>query len=297
MEEQGEFLLRDAIDIQILMHREAHFGGQFDLMLEYYAGGGKGVNPEFEISRIEELAQIENGLQQNLAVLFLSGADAEKVSRARQMYKELRSLYEEAKPGSYSARLIADLILTEDLEAEEEIAAIVKEKSNLLPALMQLIQLEELHDPLFPGYGLAPTLAIKCLGQIGDKRAIITLFEAIGTGDFFDDDIALKALQAIGEPAKVFLLKVVQGRPFTIDNEKAAIALLAFKDDPEVASSALRLLQDGQVRRDPVLATYLALACEGLASKEHRAAFKALAQDPSTSQALRRDMDIVAKVW
>lgn len=297
MDENEEYLLRDALDLQILMHREAHFGGQFDEMLDYYAKEGKGVNPDFEIDRIQELATIEKTLNQNLAHLFLSGSDAEKVGRSRNMYKELRSLYENATPANKIARLIADLVLSEDLEAEAEIAALVSERERAVFSLMQVIQSEDLHDPLFPGYGQAPNLAIKCIGKIGDKKAIITLFESIGAGDFFDDNIALDALKAIGEPAKAFLLKVLHGKPVTGDNEKAAIALMAFKDDPQVASAALKLLQDPHVRQDPVFATHLALIGEGIANPEERSAFQALIRDPATPKTLRLDMEIVTKSW
>ncbi len=295
--EEEPFPLRDATDTLILMHREAHFGGQFAEMLEYYLREGKGVHPEIELSRIQELAKIENELKQDLAALFLQGSDAEKVARARQMYKDLRSLYENGKPENRIARLIADLILSEDKEAEEEIAALIKEKSSALPALIQLIQSEDLHDSVFPGYGLSPNFAIKCLGHIGDKRAIITLFEAIGTGDFFDDDLILDALKAIGDPAKKFLLNVLHGKPLTEDNERAAIALIAFKEDPEVATAALTLLHDTTVRKDPVLATYLALICEGLQTENERASFKTLLTDPTTSKTLRLDMETIAKQW
>lgn len=292
-----EFPLRDATDTQIIMHRDAHFGGQFEVMLDYYTREGKGVQPEIEASRIQELIAIEREMQQNLAAVFLSGSEAEKVARSLQMYKELRSIYENEKQGIKIPRMIADLILSEDPEAEEEIAALVKEKSTALPALIQLIQSEDLHDPLFPGYGLAPNLAIKCVGLIGDKRAIITLFESLGTGDFFDDNFALDALRAIGEPAKAFLLKVLNGKPLTEDNEKAAIALLAFKGDPEISTASLRLLQDLEVRQDPVLATYLALACEGLTTNEERKTFQTLAHDPATAKTLRLDMETVAQQW
>lgn len=296
MDDQA-YPLRDAVDLQILMHREAHFGGQFEVMLDYYKQGGKGVQPEFELARIQELSDIEKGLQQNLASLFLTGSDAEKVARSRDMYKDLRSLYENDKPASKIPRLIADLILSEEAEASTEIAALSQEKSSALPALIHLIRSEDLHDPLFPGYGLAPNLAVQCLGQIGDKRAIITLFESIGTGDFFDDNLALDALKAIGEPAKAFLLKVVHGKPLTEDNEKAAIALMAFKDDAEVSATALQLLQDQTIRKDPVLSTYLALLCEGLKEEAQRKAYQALAGDPATSKTLRFDMETVIKQW
>jgi hypothetical protein len=288
--------LFNALDSTLVMHRDAHFGGQFDIMLDYYAKEGKGVNPDFNLERIAQLAQIEKGLNQNLAGLLLSGAEAERVAKSREAYRTLRSLYEIRSPKNRYPLLIADLILTEDEEAEEEIEAIVQEQGALVPLLMDIIRNEDLHDPLFPGYGLAPSLAIKCLGRIKDKRAIITLFEAIGEGDFFDDDIALEALHAIGEPAKTFLLKVVQGRPLNIDNEKAAIALIAFKDHPEVAQTCFNLLMDPEVRKDLALSTYLVLACERL-PVEHRQPFLSLAQDPQVPQMLRQDMQTIAKSW
>ena len=92
------FPLVDAIDHEILMHRDTHFGGQFPLMLDYYRSEEKGVQPEFEIARIEKLAALEEKLQQNLAALFLVSAEAEKVADAREAYQTLRAIYEVKKP-------------------------------------------------------------------------------------------------------------------------------------------------------------------------------------------------------
>lgn len=285
--------LVNALDVAIIMHREAHFGGQFDLMIEYYGKGGKGVQPDFELERIQTLAEMERSMQQNLAGILLTGADAERIAAAKEAYKTLRDLYEQEKPFTKNPRLIADLILSESEEAEEEIAAIVKEKATIVPLLLDLIRAEEFHDPLFPGYGTAPVLAAKCLGLIGDKKAIIILFESIGTGDFFDDDVILDALHAIGEPAKAFLLRVLHGKPLNEDNERAAIAILAFKEDPEVSEACLNLLKDPDVRQDLSLATYLVLGCENLKDPKQRAAFKELADDPKTPKALRQDFKAI----
>ncbi len=291
-----DFPLTNATDVAILMHRDAHFGGLFALMLEYYVKGGKGVNPEFDIERILELAEIEKKMNQNLASLLLSGADAEKVARAKEAYKALRDLYDSDQPFIKNPLLIADLILSESEDPQEEIAAIVKEKATIVPALIELIRSEEFHDPLFPGYGLAPAAAVKALGQIGDKRAIITLFEAIGTGDFFDDDLVLDALHAIGEQAKAFLLKVLHGKPINEDNERAAIALIAFKDDPEVAKECFNLLKDPDVLKDLPFATYLILACEGLKDATLRAEFAKLATDSRIPKLLQLDVKAIAKL-
>lgn len=296
-DENPNFPLTDAIDASIVMHRDAHFGGLFGLMLEYYARGGKGVNPEFDIERIEELARYERESNQNLAGILLTGSDAEKVARSRELYKELKELYNADKPFNKHPKLIADLILSETEDAEEEIEAIVKEKGSIVNALIEVIKSEDLHDPLFPGFGLAPSLAVKCLGLIGDKRAIITLFEAIDSGDFFDEEVALHALYELGEPAKQFLLKVLHGQPLTSDNEKAALALIQFKEDPEVKQAALAMLQDPKVRQNPLFPMYLTLLFEGLDDKKMEIEFNAIAKDTQTPSSLRKEMQTVAKTF
>ncbi len=40
--------LYDSDDIEVLMHRHAHFGGSFGIMLDYYEKGGKGAVLEIE---------------------------------------------------------------------------------------------------------------------------------------------------------------------------------------------------------------------------------------------------------
>lgn len=289
--------LANAQDNAILMHRDVHFGGKFEVMLDYYINESKGVNPDFDLERIHELAKIEKEMKTDLAPTLLSGAEAEKIAQAKDAYKKLRHLYEKPKPETKNMRLVADLILSEELEPQNEVEAIVNEKGGIVPALIELLKSEEYYDPLFPGYGLAPALAARCLGLIGDKRAIISLFEAMGQGDFFDEDAALAALQAIGAPAKDFLLKVVHGRPINEDNERAAIALIAFKDEEEVSKACLDMLKDPQVRKDVALSTYLILSCEGLKKAEDRKTFQDLAKDAATPKMLALDIQAVAKTW
>jgi HEAT repeat protein len=292
------FPLADATDMAILMHRDAHFGGKFDIMREYYEKNGKGVDPEFELERIAELQQIEEKLKQNLAATYLSGPDAERVAQSKAAYKKLRSVFEgKDTPANKIARLIANLILSEEEETETAIDAVVAEKSTIVPALMELLRSEDYHDPLFPGYGLAPSLATKALGKIGDKRAIISLFESIGESDYFNDDLALEALQAIGQPAKEFLLKVLHSRPITYDNERAAMALLQFKDDPEVSNICLDMLKAIDLKKDVLLATHLILACSGLKDPIARKEFIAMAEKSTTPPMLRQDIKAISKTW
>lgn len=284
------FPLIDAVDHLLLMHRDAHFGGDFGLMLDYYKKGGKGVQPEFDYERIESLTKLEKELGQNLAALFLSAEEMQKVADARLSYQKLRDIYEVSRPKSIHPRLLADLILSEEEEAEREIAAICSEKGAIVPALIDLLRTEQLHDPLFPGYGKAAEHIVCCLEKIGDKRAIISLFEAIGQGDFFEDNQVIKALKAIGKPAKDFLLRVLKAKPLTEDNEKAAIALVAFKEDKEVVDTCFALLQQQEVLRDPCLPTYLVCICVETKDPVQQQLLKVMSMDKSLPNQLRKDI-------
>lgn len=291
-----EFPITYSIDNQILMHRDAHFSGNFDLMLDYYRKEGKGINKEFEISRIEDLQRTQNQSGRDLATFMLSGAELEKIAKAKNAYKTLRDLYSKKNNKNTIPLLIADLILTEDPNATNEIQAIIAEKASIVPALVDLLSNENFFDPLFPGYGHAPALAAKCLGLIGDKRSIISLFEAIGEGDFFNDDVILDALHAVGNPAKTFLLKVLHGTPINQDNERAAIALINFKDDPEVTETCLKMLQEIDLKKHQSLATYLVLTCESLPNNKQHVLLD-LAKLPSTPKSLQQDIIAVSHGW
>lgn len=295
-EDIESFPMISELDRAILMHRDAHFGGQFPIMLDYYKNSGKGVNPDFDFERILELQLMEQGMKQNLAALLLSGSDAEKVGRSKDAYKKLRNIYESESKTTKFPRLIADLILSEEENPTKEIEAVVSEKGAIVPLLIDLLRSEDFHDSLFPGYGLAPALAAQCLGLIGDKRAIISLFESLGSEDFFNDDLALVALKQIGEPAKAFLLKVLHARPITADNESAAMALIQFKDDPEVGTTCLEALKNLDLKQHLPLATYLVLACEGINQTQKQELLK-LSKDPTTPNSLRRDIEIISKEW
>lgn len=289
--------LTDYQDHAILMHREAHYGGSFDEMIQYYLRGGKGACQEFEIERIQALADMEKNRKCNLAAELLTGAEMEKIARVKKMYNRFRDLYESSQPGSKIPLLIADLILSEEWEPVNEIEAVVKEKDKIVPALIELLRGADFYDPLFPGYGLSPSLAAACLGKIGDKRAIIALFELIGEENFFNEDTILDALHSIGEPAKIFLLKVLVSKPFTQDNEKAAIALINFKDDPEVALASFNMLKDPHLIRLMPLAAYLVLVCEGLKQPSDREEFIAMSKADSTPKGLKQDMKIITHAW
>lgn len=293
-DDYDSFSLGEAMDNAILMHRDAHFSGNFDLMLSYYLKDGKGVYDDFSIPRIEMLAAYEKTTGQNLAPILLTGPEIERIALSKEAYKQLRKVYDKK---DLHSKLIADLILSEDENPEKEVAAIVREKKAIVPSLLNLVRSEDFYDPLFPGYGKAPLMAAQCLGMIGDSSAIIALFESIGKGDFFDDDISLNALKAIGQPAKAFLLKVLQSKPINEDNERAAIALLAFKADPEIAKVCFHLLKNIDLKKELPFATYLILGCEGLDESTDRTEFEKLLHNPDFPKDLKVDLQTVITEW
>ena len=149
---------------------------------------------------------------------------------------------------------------------------------------------------MYKRQGQAPALAAKCLGLIGDPKAITPLFEGIDSSDFFGEEAICEALHQIGQPAKNFLIRVLELRPMTRDNERAARALTHFVPDDEVAKACLHQLEDPEVAKHENLAGYLVLGCEGLADPEERQRFAALTNRVDL-QNLRLDINALAKQW
>lgn len=272
------FPLLDSTDQEIILHREIHFGGSFSAMLEYYEREGKGAL--LDTDRIYALADFEQKMGQNLATVYLTEIELGTVASILTVYERLRSLCEtQAKPTR--ARLIAELILAEEEEEEAAIAAVVQTGAPIVPELIRLLEAVEFSGPLAPGYGFAPVLAARCLGQIGDPLAVRPLFEAIGHPNEEIDHGAIAALAAIGEPAQGFLLRVLQARPFSIDTERAAAALSTLPSNPLIGQQALELLHDTTLwKPHPNLMAYLAICCGGLSTQEQRDRLATLIKDP-----------------
>jgi len=291
------FPLAESLDVEIVMHRNAHFGGKFEFMLEYYFQEGKGVQEDFSLERIEELGLIEIEMQEDLTNLLLSDAEIDMVQQSLSTYSEIREVYEIDNPKNKFPLLISNLILSEEEHPLQEIEAIVKEKRAIVPYLHKLIHSDKFYDPLFPGYGYAPLHAFECLGRIGDVSSIPLLFEKIGSGSFLNEETIFQALRAFGSSAEEFLLKVLKGKPLTVDNERAAIALLQFEENEAFARYSLELLQDPAVLTNPTLTAYLVLGCEGLQNPEHQKEFLLLLNNPKIPTILHEDIRAIARHW
>jgi hypothetical protein len=228
-------------------------------MLEYYTQeDAKGIQPEIEPGRIAFLERIQNLFKKDLASLLLSGADAERVAKMRKLHAELQGVAEQ-NPASPEG------ILAESILSEDEIETIVEQASQVLldkpEVLLPLVSSEEFLDPLSPGYGLAPLLAIELLGKAKYQGAIRDLFLCIGRSDEQMETAALSALKNIGEEAKRFGIKILKSRPITLDTERAALVLTHFLPDTEVQALFLEQLQDPGVKG--TLKQYLAGASAG----------------------------------
>lgn len=292
-----KFPLKNELIIEILLHKEAHFHGSFELMLDYYRKDGKGTSSLITTHDILVLYETEKTLNKNLSALLLNEDHYSEIDRSKELYKKFKEVYEDKDITNLYSRLIADLILSEEEDPINEINAIVSIGKAIVPALVEISRSEDLNNPLFPGYGQAPSLAIRCLGEIGDERSMYTLFEQIGREEVLQEEVALAALKAIGPNARDFLLKVLQSKPYTEDNERASIALINFKNDPIVPKTCLNMLLDEKIRNTLPLAAYLTLACEGLSNEEDRDQFCKLSRDSKTPSILHIDFDSVIKSW
>lgn len=294
-DELEELPVFDEEDRDILMHRDAHFSENFEIMKEYYEKEGKGAILDIDVDRIEELELIERRLGRNLSPLLLQGADAEKIAFSRMLYQKLQDLYESKDEEKDLLLHIADLILSEN-EPEVDAQIIAKQGQKIVPLLLQLLDTPQFLDPLFPGYGLAPIAATYALGILKAEVAIPTLFQLIGSQDFELESAALKSLYEIGEKAKQFCLTVLQGLPITGDNEKAALALLSFKDDEEVCRTVLEQLKNPQFLKREPLVSYLLLIGENL-PKNMRDEYRQIAQQETLPIPVKKEMEVIIQSW
>lgn len=266
-------------------------------MITYYRGEKKGVQTEFTPERLEKLASIETRLRVNLSDLLFADRHREKVRHMRREYAKLRDLASAQSISADPKRALARLILADSEEPIEQLRAVEKLGVGAVPHLIELFSDATFYDPLSPGFGLAPELAAKCLGSIADTRAIKVLFAKLGDVGFFTQDVVLEALRKIGDPSRDFLLQKLQARPFTEDNQKAAFALVHFREDFLVAATGYRLLTDEQLEHRSCFLNSLVMICEGLAGTSLAPHFQQLQDDDRLPQLIRQDVREVVENW
>ncbi len=255
----------DETDKKILMHKDVHFAGSLQGMLAYYEKDGIGIQEEFDLQRIEMLLSLQQSTDSSLSDLLLDQTDQAEIIRAKQAYESLQTLCD-SKPSA--AQKLALLILSEEEEPEEEIQQLCSYGDAAIDPLLSVIADEDFYNPLFPGYGTAPSRAALCLGKLKAEKAIIPLFESLSLTEFFGEEAVFKALSQIGTPAKQFLLSILKKTPLTKDNENAALALTFFEKDDAVSSCCIDLLYLPSVQANPTFFTYLLGSCEEITNPE-----------------------------
>jgi hypothetical protein len=290
--------LTDEMDHLILMHRDAHFGADFQVMLDYYQNENHiGIDPDVDPFRIQYLQQVEQQMGADLAPLILSAAEAEMVGRCRAAYSSFKDIYDQPEETISSARLLADLILSEEEEPIQAIEAIVANSELMFPHLIELTRSDEAYSPFFPGYGYAPYLAALCLGKIKNPEALVPLFNIFHKECVFSDEVLLDAFAEIGVPAKIFLMNRLNGRPLTHDNMHAAFALSVFAQDSQVAQLALKNLQDVNVQRSSLLCSYLLCLCDELQKMPEKDDLIALGNKANIPKELHMQIKNLVRDW
>jgi len=236
--------------LEILLHRDIHFGSQWSIMEDYR---GKGAT--FEPEEVAKVRQMEEAAGENLAPLLFSEGDMKLVAKVRSLYQGLRDLCEQEEVKQPYPKLIAELILAEEDEEVEALEGVMREGKAIVPELLKLATHPEFAGPLYPGYGKAPLLAIYALARMGDRRAIVPLFELVGHESLEVEGAAVAALGQFRDDAEPFLLNILEGDTITPDTERAAIVLTTFPYSKEIQQACQKMLRREGV--PPTLKQYL----------------------------------------
>jgi hypothetical protein len=289
-EETSEHLgIVDEDDRDIFMHRDAHFAGNFAIMIDYYKKKGRGAVLDVSMKRLKALEQLEKELERNLAPYVLSGADAEHVASAKKMYEELKTLTLDKNSPAYA---ISELIVAEKKEIKSIEKKVLSYKDAAIPPLIDIISSSHLKDPLFPGYGKAPKLGAKLLGELRAKEAIAPLFDLYCAREQEYDEEVAWALRKIGSKAKEFLKKRVKQQPVCPRNENALHLLLSFPS----LDVAVFCFEELKLAKDKRLKSLLALGCEKL-PKRFQEEFRQLAKDSTLSKEVLQEMQLLINYW
>lgn len=286
-----EHPLLNEIDLEILMHKDAHFGGSFPVMIDYYKQDGVGVQEDFDIQRIKDLASVDK--EGHLSAETLPELAKNDVLFAKELYKKFKDCYEEDDELS---KKLADLILCESFDPTEEIEALSTFQKRAIKPLVEILVQDYFYNPINPGYGRAPINAALTLKKIGNSDAIPYLFGALGKS-FTTDEILINALMSFKEKSEEFLQDRLKSIPYTKDNYSAALALSSFPTSDETAKIALHLLSEKETYKHSSYTSYLICICEGLESNIDREKFLEISKSQHISKNLNDEMKIIMSFW
>ena len=281
----------NTIDLEILMHKDCHFGGSFDVMLDYYKEDGVGVQEDFDIERIHDLADFDK--DGHLSAEMLPDLAKNEVFFSRELYKKFRDCYqgEDNLP-----KKLADLVLSESSNPKKEILALSSFKERAIKPLIEILLQDHFYNPLNPGYGRAPINAALTLKAIGNEETIPYLFNALGKS-FTIDEILINTLISFGDKGENFLRARLEGSPFTKDNYLAAMALSSFDVNDQTAKVALQVLSKEDTFKHPSYASYLICICEGLKQESDKKAFVQLSKNETLNKNIASEMALIISFW
>lgn len=277
-------------DRWILMYRDVHFSGNFELMLEYFQNGGIGCHPEIDEDDIMRLANFEGRQGCNLSDVCLSEIEQERVEEAQKEYQRLRDLFENPKKEELPARWLVRLIFAEEAHPLKEIAAVVHFYKELKPVLREILLSGKYEDTLSPGYGKAPLRVLRVLFHVKDVECIPLLFSLMQRNDFSFDSAVVRTLVSMGEPARAFLEKVMASKICTLDNENAAIALCSFPSAYSTERLAVETLDKIDWHHHFDFANYLINLCIETQDPSLRSRLQAWCRDVHKPQELRQEI-------
>lgn len=253
--EEMDLPLFEEEDEVLLAHKKAHFSDTYEVMKEYYKNPeAKGICEEIYPDRIAQLQKIEEQYKIPLSSYLLSSEKQSRIDTFSRMRDAFESIIEE-DPVSFEGKL-CEAILSEEY-VEDLVEKWSEDFIENPKILLEIAQSELLQDPLSPGYGQAPVLAILLLGKAKYEEAIPAFFSMIGKADFFVENAVLWALSQMGQAALAFAKKKLVSHPISLENEKAALVLLEFPKSEEISSLAKRLLDSANL--SPSLKEYVQL--------------------------------------
>ncbi|MCH9621847.1 MAG: hypothetical protein S4CHLAM20_12750 [Chlamydiia bacterium] len=284
--------LLNTIDLEILMHKDAHFGGSFETMIDYYEQDGVGVQEEFDIDRIKELQAFDK--EGHLSNEVLPEMAKSEVIFSKDLYTKFKNCYEQED--EILPHKIADLILSEEYHPEEEIKELAKFEDQAVKPLSEILLQDYFYNTLNPGYGRAPINAALCLKDLKNPDVVPFLFQALGKS-FVVDEAILEAITSLGSHAEQFLADRLKAAPYTNDNYIAAMALASFPISDETAKLALYQLGKKETFKHESFVSYLICICEGLETEEDRNSFIQLSKSQNISKNLIDEMQLIISFW
>jgi hypothetical protein len=279
------FQIVDEEDREILLQRDAHFGGSFIAMQEHYEKfsgqdmpGYYGVLETISLSRILFLADVERRLGKNLAPKILSGSDAEHVALARTAYERIAQLSNE--PFSIPLQLFLDCT---NSFGERSLTQEEKDTLRRNPKLLlELAAADQFRDSLFPGFGYAPLRALKWLVEAHVEEALPLCFNLLAVAQEEEEEELFSLIPKFGGEAFEYARRTFLSRPVTPFHEKLMLVLLHFSAiyEKEVKALLIQQVATSDIYHYPTILRWIVVGIGDLDQETRKTAKEKLLAHP-----------------